>query len=66
MHYLTVFLYQVNEDEVVRKASSHGSGDSSLFSSALSYVNNSPDKASYDLYKRIGSLADWFDRRTRV
>ena len=30
----------VNEDEVVQKASSEGSGDSSLFSSALKHINS--------------------------
>jgi hypothetical protein len=33
-----------NEDEVVKKASSEGSGDSSMFSSALAHINSSPDK----------------------
>ncbi|KAJ8702268.1 hypothetical protein PTI98_001003 [Pleurotus ostreatus] len=32
-----------NHDEVVRNANEHGSGDSSLFSSALSFLNNNKD-----------------------
>ena len=39
---------EVNEEEVVKKASSEGSGDSSLFTSALAYINSSSDKASPD------------------
>ena len=35
----------VDEHEVVAKASSEGSGDSSLFSSALKYVNSNSSKA---------------------
>jgi hypothetical protein len=38
----------VNEDEVVKKASSEGSGDSSMFSSALAHINSSPDKVRSD------------------
>ncbi|KAF9648506.1 hypothetical protein BDM02DRAFT_3115270 [Thelephora ganbajun] len=33
-----------DEDEVVKKASSHGSGDSSLFSSALAHINSNRSK----------------------
>jgi len=33
-----------NESEVVSKASSEGSGDPSMFSSALAFINSSPDK----------------------
>jgi len=34
----------LDEEEVVNRASSHGSGDSSLFSSALSHINSDPRK----------------------
>ena len=40
-----VFVCEVNEEEVVKKASSEGSGDPSLFSSALAHINSSSDKA---------------------
>jgi len=33
-----------NEDEVVKKASSQGSGDSSMFSSALAHISSNPSK----------------------
>jgi hypothetical protein len=46
----------VNEDEVVKKATSEGSGDPSLFSSALEYINSS--KVRSDHPRTLESLLD--------
>ena len=39
---------EVNEEEVVRKASSEGSGDSSMFSSALAHIQSNSNKVGSD------------------
>ena len=39
----------VNEDEVVQRASEHGSGDPSLFSSALNHVNSNKARSDRPL-----------------
>ena len=43
----------VNEDEVVQRASEHGSGDSSLFSSALNHVNSNKARSDHLLTSEL-------------
>ncbi|KAH9968606.1 hypothetical protein BC827DRAFT_266726 [Russula dissimulans] len=40
---------QIDHDEAVRHAQTHGSGDSSLFSSALSFVHQNPDQHGHPI-----------------
>ena len=50
--------YEVNEEELVNKASSHGSGDSSLFTSAVSHIKSSQARSDHHAF-RNHTLIDW-------
>lgn len=44
----------VNHEEVVQTAQQHGSGDSSLFSSAMSFVNGNKVRLSGSVFSFVG------------